>query len=68
MMVGRRWDLDWDQPLDISQTEVGGIHSSPARLAASSQRPGNYIDYFVYTRGSFAMDLLPLAISRFSLG
>ena len=64
MMVGRRWDLDWDQPLDVSQT--GWAESIRARaLAANAQRPGNYIDYFVYSRG-LCDGLLPLAIGRFS--
>jgi hypothetical protein len=64
MMVGRRWDLDWDQPLDVSQT--GWADSMRERaLAANVQRPGNYIDYFVYSRG-LCDGLLPLAIGRFS--
>lgn len=64
MMVGRRWDLDWDQPLDVSQ--AGWAESMRARaLAANVQRPGNYIDYFVYSRG-LCDGLLPLAIGRFS--
>jgi len=64
MMVGRRWDLDWDQPLDVSQ--AGWAESMRERaLAANVQRPGNYIDYFVYSRG-LCDGLLPLAIGRFS--
>ena len=64
MMVGRRWDLDWDQPLDISQ--AGWAESMRERaLAANVQRPGNYIDYFIYSRG-LCDGLLPLAIGRFS--
>lgn len=62
MMVGRRWDLDWGQPLDVSQT--GWAESIRARaLAANVQRPGNYIDYFVYSRG-LCNGLLPLAIGK----
>jgi hypothetical protein len=64
MMVGRRWDLDWDQPLDCSQ--AGWAESIRAHaLRANVQRPGNYIDYFVYSRG-VCDGLLPLAIGRFS--
>src|SRR4029077_2280938 len=36
MMVGRRWDLDWDQPLDISQTGWADSIRGSA-LAASAQ-------------------------------
>jgi hypothetical protein len=62
MMVGRRWDLDWDQPLDVSQT--GWPESIRAEaLRANVQRPGNYIDYFVFSRG-LCEGLLPLAIGK----
>ena len=64
MMVGRRWDLDWDQPLDVSQ--AGWAESMRAQaLRANDQRPGNYVDYFVYSRG-VCDGLLPLAIGRYS--
>jgi len=64
MMVGRRWDLDWDQPLDCSQPDWAECLRARA-LLANVQRPGNYIDYFVYSRG-VCDGLLPLAIGRFS--
>ena len=64
MMVGRRWDLDWDQPLDFSQPGWGESMRANA-LRANVQRPGNYVDYFVYSRG-LCDGLLPLAIGRFS--
>jgi hypothetical protein len=64
MMVGRRWDLDWEQPLDFSQASWPESMRGHA-LRANVQRPGNYIDYFVYSRG-VCDGLLPLAIGRFS--
>jgi hypothetical protein len=64
MIVGRRWDLDWDRPLDVSQ--AGWAESIRAQaLRANCQRPGNYVDYFVYTRG-VCDGLLPLAIGRYT--
>ena len=63
MAVGRRWDLDWDQPIDFSQPSWLEPVRAQARQA-NVQRPGNYIDYFVFTRG-VCDDLLPLAIGRF---
>jgi hypothetical protein len=64
MLVGCRWDLDWDQPLDVSQP--GWAESIRAEaLHANDQRPGNYVDYFVYTRG-VCDGLLPLAIGRYT--
>jgi hypothetical protein len=64
MMVGRRWDLDWSQPLDFSQPGWAEAIRSRA-LRANMQRPGNYIDYFVFTRW-LCDTLLPLAVGRFS--
>jgi hypothetical protein len=64
MMVGRRWDLDWDIPIDLSDPQWAQSMRADA-LRANVQRPGNYIDYFIYTRGA-CDGLLPLAIGRFS--
>jgi len=64
MMVGRRWDLDWNQPLDFSQPDWAETVRAGA-LRANVQRPGNYIDYFIYSRG-LCDGLLPLAIGRYS--
>jgi len=64
MMVGRRWDLDWGEPLDLSHPRWAQEIREQA-IRANVQRPGNFIDYFVYSRGLCA-SLLPLAIGRFS--
>ena len=62
MMVGRRWDIDWGQPLDFSRD--GWAESLRAdALRINVQRPGIFIDYFVYSRGT-CDGLLPLAIGR----
>jgi hypothetical protein len=64
LAVGRRWDLDYDQPLDFSQPDWADSIRRAA-IAANVQRPGNFIDYFVFPRG-LCDGLLPLAIGRFS--
>ncbi len=64
MMVGRRWDLDWDAPIDFCRSDWAADVQKQA-LAANVQRPGNYIDYFAFSRGVLDA-LLPLAIGRFS--
>jgi len=64
MMVGRRWDLDWGQPINFSEPKWDQDIRRQA-LLANVQRPGNYIDYFVFPRG-LCDHLLPLAIGRFS--
>jgi hypothetical protein len=62
MMVSRRWDLDWDELLDFSQAGWAQAIEEHA-LRANVQRPGNFIDYFVFSRG-LCDGLLPLAIGR----
>lgn len=61
-MVGQRWDLDVEEPIDFGapdwqKTLVGRAH------AADDQKPPDCIDYFVFPRG-FAEDLPPMAIGR----
>jgi hypothetical protein len=63
MMVGRRWDLDWDAPLDFSQSGWDESIRSQA-LGVNAQQPASFIDYFVFSRG-VCDGLLPLAIGRF---
>jgi hypothetical protein len=62
MMVGRRWDLDWKESLDFSQAGWAETIRGHA-LRENVQRPGNFIDYFVFPRG-LGDGLLPLAIGR----
>jgi len=63
MIVGRRWDVDWDQSLDFSQPGWEDSLRAAARRA-NVQRPGNYIDYFIFSRG-LCNGLLPFALGRF---
>ena len=63
MAVGRRWDFDWDQPIDFAQPGWAEIVRAEAKKA-NVQRPGNFIDYFLFSRG-VCDNLLPLAIGRF---
>jgi hypothetical protein len=62
MMVGRRWDVDWNERLDFAQAGWAEKIREQA-LRANVQRPGNFIDYFVFPRG-LCGGLLPLAIGR----
>lgn len=64
MAVGRRWDLDWGRPLDFSQPGWPELIRGEARRA-NVQRPGNFVDYFIFSRG-LCDGLLPLAIGRYS--
>jgi hypothetical protein len=62
LMVGRRWDLDWDELLDFSRPGWDQAIREHA-LRANAQRPANFIDYFIFQRG-LCDGLLPLAIGR----
>lgn len=62
LMVGQRWDLDLNQPLDCSQPDW------ESRLRQYAHRHGNLhspsgIDYFVFTRGLWGK-IPPFAIGR----
>jgi hypothetical protein len=64
MIVGRRWDVDWDRLIDFSEPGWTVSIRAAARRA-NVQRPGNFIDYFIFSRG-LCDGLLPLAIGRFA--
>jgi hypothetical protein len=62
LMVGQRWDLELDAPLDFSAPDWQGTLADRARRANALQPP-TCIDYFAFTRG-FAEGLPALAIGR----
>jgi hypothetical protein len=62
LVVGQRWDLEVDAPLDFSTADWQRVLAERARRANALQPP-TCIDYFVFTRG-FSEGLLPLAIGR----
>ncbi len=64
MVVGRRWDIDLDQPIDFSQADWAEMLREQTRRA-NAQRVANLIDYFIYSRG-VCDGLPPLAIGRYS--
>lgn len=64
LIVGQRWDVDIRDQLNFGitnwQDEVRRI-----ALKANRQRPSNWIDYFVFSKG-LGRNLLPFAIGRTS--
>lgn len=62
LMVGQRWDVDITEPWDFRQPDWRE-RLRAAALRAGQQRPPNWIDYFVFSRG-LGSNLLPLAIGR----
>jgi hypothetical protein len=62
LMVGRRWNVDLDQPWDFSQPDwQEKLRASVLRLGKPT--PPEWIDYFVFPRG-FYRGLHPFALGR----
>lgn len=62
LMVGQRWDLDIQELIDFSSIEWQAKIRHLA-LKRDHQRPPEWIDYFVFTKG-LGNRLLPFAIGR----
>jgi hypothetical protein len=62
LMVGQRWDVDVEAPLDFS-TPDWRTDLRQSVLRANRQRQADWIDYFVFTKG-LGSNLLPFAIGR----
>jgi hypothetical protein len=62
LMVGRRWDTDITRPRDFANPDWQKQIRNHA-LLTGKQRPPDWIDYFVFSRGVFR-DLPPLVIGR----
>jgi hypothetical protein len=63
LMIGRRWDLDIAEPLEFGQVNW----ESPLRALAlqrGRQRPSDWIDYFVFSRGLYHKKIPPFVIGR----
>jgi len=56
LMVGKRWDVDITEPLPFAQPDWAAQLRTRA-LCEGRQRPGQWIDYFVFPRGSY--DAIP---------
>jgi hypothetical protein len=63
LMVGRRWDTPITQPVDFSDPAWGEKARNFA-LSTNAQRDGNWIDYFVFSRGLYGGDMPAFAVGR----
>jgi hypothetical protein len=63
LMVGRRWDVRIEAPLDFSLADWGQRVRALA-LETNRQRPPQWIDYFAFSRGLFHGQILPFAVGR----
>ncbi|GAC1661760.1 MAG: hypothetical protein PVS2B2_28010 [Candidatus Acidiferrum sp.] len=63
LMAGRRWDVDISRPLDFSQADW----QEKLRLLAlqtNRQRPAQWIDYFVFSKGLYHRKIPQFLIGR----
>ena len=63
LMIGRRWDTDVTEPLDFSQSNWEASVRQLA-LAAHHQRPPQWIDYFVFSRGLYRNKIPRFLVGR----
>lgn len=63
LMAGQRWDTDIKAPVDFSASDWEKIVRNNA-LEANHQRPPQWIDYFVFSRGLFYKNTPPFVIGR----
>lgn len=63
LMVGRRWDTEVTEAIDVSS--AGWKQAIRQRaLDADNRRPANWIDYFAFSRGLYAQLMPPFVIGR----
>jgi len=63
LMAGQRWDTDITAPVDFSAADWEPTLRRLAR-EANHQRPPQWIDYFVFSRGLYYQNTLPFVIGR----
>lgn len=63
LMVGRRWDLSVEGPIDFSRSDWEGQLRSLA-LQQGKPRPAQYVDYFAFSRQADLGIVPPFAVGR----
>jgi hypothetical protein len=63
LMAGRRWDTEIVAPIDFSDADWE-ITVRRKALAANHQRPPQWIDYFLFSRGLYYKNIPPFVIGR----
>lgn len=63
LMAGRRWDVDVTAPIDFSEADWEQRIDELAAME-QRQRPPQWIDYFVFSRGLFAGQVPAFVIGR----
>ena len=63
LMAGRRWDVDMTAPIDFARSDWEERVDELA-VMENRQRPPQWIDYFVFSRGLYASDMPAFVIGR----
>jgi hypothetical protein len=63
LMAGRRWDVDVTAPIDFSRGDWEQ-HIDELAVMEKRQRPPQWIDYFVFSRGLYASEMPAFVIGR----
>jgi len=63
LMAGRRWDTNITEPIDFSAADWETTVRNKA-VQANHQRPPQWIDYFVFSRGLYYKKTPPFVIGR----
>jgi len=63
LMVGRRWDIEVNEPYDFEKNDWE-TRLRDKVLHRAKQRTADWIDYFAFTRGLYGTDMPPLVIGR----
>jgi hypothetical protein len=63
LMAGRRWDVDVTAPIDFSEADWEQ-HIDELAAMEQRQRPPQWIDYFVFSRGLYTSEMPAFVIGR----
>jgi hypothetical protein len=63
LIVGRRWDMQIDEPYDFERRDWRTRLRGHA-LQKGKQRTPDWIDYFVFPRGLYGTDMPPFVVGR----
>jgi hypothetical protein len=63
LLIGRRWDTEIAAPVDFSRPDWEADVRARA-LQANSQRPPQWIDYFVFSKGLYLSRIPPFVVGR----
>ena len=64
LMAGRRWDVDVTAAIDFARADWEAANGANWRVETDRQRPPQWIDYFVFSRGLYDRQMPEFVIGR----